>query len=611
MKRVTVQSLLLGVCLAAPAAVAFAASEPSLHEVLERQVAQMFPHEPELRSMLGLTGDGLEHLDGRLTDASMAHRAHLRSTMAQARSEVAAFDRASLEGQERWSHDMAMWFYTSQIELMGFEWSPASINVYAIDQLFSPPIMLPQFMENHHRIADEADARNYVARLHAIGPKLDQVMEVVAMQAEHGVIPPRVALDGVAGHVRTLLAADPTDSVFIGPLRRKLEALDTVDARQRAELIDAAQQAVAESVNPAYSRLLARVGELKEEMPDNRGVWSLPDGEAYYAAALRWNTSTDLGADEIHRMGLEEVARIEQEMDAVLVAQDLTAGSVVERIASLSDNPKLNYEDSAQGREELLADIRRILDELDPLIPAFFSRVPEQPLEVRAVPEYAEATAPGGSYFPPALDGSRPGLFLINLGDVESNTRWSIPTLTYHEGAPGHHFQIALAQTLTGLPFLRRSLNPSAFTEGWALYAEQLVAEMGVYEDDPWGDLGRLQAEMFRAVRLVVDTGIHHKRWTPEQAMAYMREKTGKAESDVRIEINRYIVWPGQACSYKIGHLKMLELRAQARQRLGDRFDIRAFHDVVLGGGALPLSVLEGVVDEWIQERLRADSTRT
>lgn len=597
----------LAVCfgMALPMSALAAPSDADLHAVMDRQAERIIALDPEIRSMLGVAGDGLEHLDGELTDVSLQRRERMRSLTAQMRAEVAAFDPGSLKAQERWSRAFALWFYDAQLELMGFEWSPASINAYAVDQLYSPPTMLPQFMDNHHRLADERDAAMYVRRLEAIGPKLDQVVEVVDMQARHGVIPPRVALDGLVEQIGALLAPEPAKSVFVGSLERRLEGLEGIEPARRETLLAEARKAVAEQVNPAYGRLLARLTELQARMPESRGVWSLPDGDAFYDAALRWNTSTDLGADEIHRIGLSEVARIEREMDAILVSQGMEEGSVVERIDRLADDPRLNYEDSPEGRAALLADIRRILDELEPHIPQYFSRVPEQPMEVRPVPEYAQANAPGGAYFPPALDGSRPGLFLINLGDVTSNTRWSIPTLTYHEGVPGHHFQIAIAQTLTELPILRRHLNPSAFTEGWALYAEQLAAEMGVYRDNPWGDLGRLQAEMFRAVRLVVDTGLHRKRWTPDQAVAYMREKTGMSEHDVRIEINRYLVWPGQACSYKIGHLKMVALRTRAQERLGERFDIRAFHDLVLGGGALPLSVLEAIVEEWIEATLR------
>lgn len=578
-----------------------AQEQGDLHALMDEHADLIIATDPEVRTMLGISDDGLDHLSGQLTDASLERREFLRSELARMHAEIEAFDRDALAPQQRWSRDLALWMYASQAELMAFEWAPHTTSVYAIDQLFGVPVMLPQFMGNHHTIASETDAEQYVERLQAVGAKLDQLIEVVDMQAAHGVIPPRVALDGLADQIRALTAPDAADSAFFEPFERGVQALEDLDDDRRQALLASARAAVAGQVNPGYGRLLARVEALKQDMDESRGVWSLPDGDAYYDAALRWNTSTDLGADEIHRIGLAEVERIEGEMDAILAAQGLDQGSVTERILGLADEDSLNYEDSEAGREELLADIRRLLDELDPLIPQYFGRVPEQPLEVRPVPAYAEASAPGGSYFPPALDGSRPGLFMINLGDVESNTRWSIPTLTYHEGAPGHHFQIALGQTLTDLPFLRRHLNPSAFTEGWALYAEQLAAEMGVYAADPWGDLGRLQAEMFRAVRLVVDTGLHRMRWTPEQAAAYMREKTGMAGTDVRIEINRYLVQPGQACSYKIGHLGMLALRERARERLGEDFDIRAFHDVVLGNGALPLDVLEGVVGQWVE----------
>ncbi|WP_342367068.1 DUF885 domain-containing protein [Lysobacter arenosi] len=343
-----------------------------------------------------------------------------------------------------------------------------------------------------------------------------------------------------------------------------------------------------------------RLDEVIATRSGNRGVWALPDGKAFYDAALRWNTSTDLDADAIHRIGLQEVARIDKEVDALLVRQGLREGTVGERMQALNKDPRFLYADSDAGRAELVADIQRSLDKLQPRIPEYFGRVPTQRLEVRTVPVQAQATAPGGYYSPPAMDGSRPGVFFINLGDMAANTRFSLPTLTYHEGSPGHHFQISLGQTLTGLPLLRRSLNPSAFSEGWALYAEQLAAEMGLYKDDPWGDLGRLRAEMFRSVRLVVDTGLHRKRWTPERAIDYMQAKTGMTEAEVRIEVYRYLVQPGQASSYKMGHLKMVELRQRAQKRLGKRFDIRAFHDLVLGNGALPLSVLEKAVDEWV-----------
>jgi uncharacterized protein (DUF885 family) len=576
----------------------------SFHRLLDELTARSINSNPELRSMLGLSGDGVGDLSHRMNDVSLPRREVLRAEMQEGLQAVAAVDRQALIGQERWSHDLATWFYRTQIDLMAFDWSPAWLpagaSVYAVDQLFSIPVSIPQFMENHHRVVDEHDAENYVARLEAIATKLDQVIANFDMQAAHGVVPPEVALEGAAAQIRTLLAPEPGASLFVDALWRKLNQVPAIDAQRRAALLGEAEEAVRTHTNPAYARLLARIDAALAKHPGNHGVWALPDGKAFYDAALRWNTSTTLDADAIHRIGLEEVARIETRMDALLDTRGLTDGPVGARVVALAKDPRFAYENSDAGRAQVIADIEAAIDRLQPHIPEYFGLVPEQPLQVRPVPAHAQDTAPGGYYYPPAMDGSRPGTFFINLGDIASNTRWSLPTLAYHEGSPGHHFQISLGQTLTDLPLLRRSLNPSAFTEGWALYAEQLVAEMGLYEDDPLGDLGRLQAEMFRAVRLVVDTGLHRKRWTPEQAIAYMVEKTGMNPDDVRTEVHRYLVQPGQACSYKIGHLKMLELREDAKARLGERFDIRAFHDVVLGNGALPLLVLEQVVDEWV-----------
>lgn len=576
----------------------------SFHQRLDDLITININSNPELRSILGITDDDIGDISDQMTDVSLSRRAELRTELQQLLEMINSYDRQDLTGQERWSHDLATWFYQIQIDLMAFDWAaawlPVGNSVYAVDQLFSIPVSIPQFMQNHHAITSEGEAQNYIARLEAIGRKLDQVVDNFDLQVEHGVIAPKVALEGAAGQIRTLLAPQAGSSIFVETFASKLDAVPDIDAERRQALMSEAEQAVREHTNPAYARLLARLDQTLAQDPPSNGVWALPDGEALYAAALRWNTSTNLDADSIHQIGHDEVARVEQQMDKLLRAEGLSEGSVGQRVVQLAKDPRFIYDDSDEGRAELIADIEAALDRLTPYIPHYFNRVPEQELQVLPVPEHAQATAPGGYYFPPALDGSRPGIFFINLGDIKSNNRWSLPTLAYHEGAPGHHFQISLAQTLDDLPFLRRMLNPSPYTEGWALYAEQLVAEMGVYDEDPLGDLGRLQAEMFRSVRLVVDTGLHHKRWTPEQAEAYMIEKTGMNSRDVRAEINRYLVLPGQATSYKIGHLKMLELRENARERLGERFDIREFHDVVLSNGALPLLVLEQVVDEWV-----------
>jgi len=602
---------LFALCLTAVISMGVAAepeSEPAnFHELLDDLAARSITNDPEIRSILGLTDDGLGDLSHEMTDVSLQRRAQLRAELRQALEEVSAYEREALKGQERWSYDLSRWLYRTQVDLMAFDWVPAwlpaSGSVYAVDQLFSIPVTIPQFMQNHHAINNEEDAQNYITRLKGIGRKLDQVSDNFDMQAEKGVTPPKVALEGASAQIRTLLEPESGASIFVEILQRKLKKLPGISTKQRQELLDKAESAVYKYTNPAYERLLTRLEKTLEANPPNRGVWALPEGKAFYDSALRWNTSTNLDANEIHQIGLEEVARIEKRMDTLLSAQGLDKGSVGERVNALAKDARFAYEDSDEGRKQVIADIEAALERLSLHIPDYFSRLPEQSLQVLPVPEHAQETSPGGYYFPPAMDGSRPGTFFINLGDMASNNRWSLPTLAYHEGSPGHHFQISLGQTLDELPLLRRSLNPSAFTEGWALYAEQLAAEMGVYEDFPLGDLGRLQAEMFRSVRLVVDTGLHRKRWTPERAEAYMLEKTGMNARDVRAEINRYLVQPGQATSYKMGHLKILSIRTDAKERLGEHFDIRAFHDVVLGNGALPLLVLEQVVDEWVAVR--------
>jgi len=576
----------------------------AFHALVDAQVMQSINQEPELRSLLGITGGAAGDTTGRLNDVSLPRRAVLRAGLQANLDAIEAWDRDRLPGQDRWTHAMVTWFYRTQIDLMAVDWAPAWLPVgastYAVDQLFSVPVQLPQFMANQHPVTDEASARKYIERLRAIATKLDQVGDNFDMQAGHGVVPPEVALQGAADQIRGLIAPEPAASTFVVAFETKLEKLEGIAPSLRAALLAEAATAVREAVNPAYARLLARLERALATKPGNHGMWALPQGDAYYDAALRWNTSTTLDADRIHQLGLDEVARIERGMDRLLQARGLREGSVRERIERLSKDERHAYPDSDVGRAALLGDVDRILADVRRRVPRYFGRVPPQPLEVRRIPVLAEATSPGGYYTQPAMDGSRPGVFFINLRDMASYTRWNLPTLIYHEGVPGHHFQIALGQTLTELPLLRRSLNPSAYTEGWALYAEQLASEMGVYSDAPLGELGRLQAEMFRSVRLVVDTGLHRKRWTPERAMAYMRDKTGMTEADVRSEVHRYLVQPGQACSYKIGHLKMIELRERAQDALGERFDLRAFHDVVLGNGALPLLVLEQVVDEWI-----------
>ena len=319
----------------------------------------------------------------------------------------------------------------------------------------------------------------------------------------------------------------------------------------------------------------------------------MPDGAAYYAYLLRENTTTTLKPDEVHQLGLSEVTRIEGEMRALLDANGFAGQAIGAAMEQLAKDPRFLFPNDDKGRAGIMTEYQRLLADATERSKQLFLTMPRAKLEVWRVPEFKQATAPGAYYEGAAMDGTRPGVFYVNLRDLSENPKWSMPTLAYHEGVPGHHLQISIAQELQGLPQFRKFIPFTAYEEGWALYTEWLAKQAGWYQGDPFGDLGRLQAELFRAVRLVVDTGIHAKRWTREQAIAYMREKTGMGEKEVTAEIERYIVMPGQACAYKVGMLKLQELRARAQRELGEKFDQREFHDVVLKNGALPLEILE------------------
>ena len=335
-----------------------------------------------------------------------------------------------------------------------------------------------------------------------------------------------------------------------------------------------------------------------------------PTAIVIYAAALQSNTTTNLSADEIHALGVSEVERIELEMMSILDAQGIQGATLAERIQQLNVEPAQNFANTDAGRAEMIAYLHQVNDRVMAAAPKFFRTIPPQPLEIVRVPEYSQDSSPGGYYNPPALDGSRPGRFYINLKNTADNPKWTLPTLMIHEGAPGHHFQLSAQQLIKGVPMLRKVLPFSAYAEGWALYAERVAKiDMGFYDDDPLGDLGRLQAEMFRAVRLVVDTGMHAKHWTREQSIEYMVAKTGMTAAEVTREIERYVVWPGQATSYKVGQLAMLRMRDEAQQALGSRFDLSAFHEVILMNGSMPLAVLEEVVREWIATQREKPAT--
>jgi uncharacterized protein (DUF885 family) len=554
--------------------------------------------QPEmLTSMRMLEQFGIRGHNARLSDASPQAADETLAFWQQEYEVFQRYDRDRYSGQALLSYDVFDFFMSNTLADAD-RWR---YHNFPVNQMFGAQSNLPNFMTQQHVIDDELGAKHYIARLELFDRQFRHIIEGLKIREEHGILPPSFAVTKVIDQVEGFLDASPQEHLLIMHFDENLEALEgsELSPERRTELRDQAIAAVENSVYPGYRNLLDYLRELEPKATSSDGVWRLPDGEAFYRMAIRQHTTTDMSADEIHTIGLAEVERIGAEMDTILRAEGLTEGSIGERVQQLSERDDQLYPDTDAGREQILADYQRIIDEIDPAMDEYFNLRPSVGVEVRRVPEFSEETAPGAYYQPPSMDGQRPGVFYANLRDVSEIPKFGMRTLAYHEGVPGHHFQLAITQQLDDLPMFRRILPFTAYSEGWALYAEQLAWEIG-FQDDPLDNLGRLQAEMFRAVRLVVDTGLHHMRWSREQAIDYMLTHTGMGRNDVVAEIERYLVMPGQALAYKVGMMKILELRERAQHELGEAFDIRDFHDQILGNGALPLTLLEKVVDDWI-----------
>jgi uncharacterized protein (DUF885 family) len=562
-----------------------------------RVFAQFALDNPELLTSLRILDQyGLNFSADELADASIAAEdkqlAKLRADYEMFRS----YDRESYEGQDRLSYDIWDFFMKNQVDGERWRW-----HNYPVNQMFGVQSGLPNFMADQHLVLNQRDADNYVARLQKFPLRFEQVIEGLRKREEVGVLPRQFTVDKVLKQMRGFIEPKPAEHMLVTTLKEKLDKIDAAKMDQSAKdaVLAAATAEVEASVYPAYRDLIAYFESIQPKATSNDGAWSLPDGKAYYDYEVRSNTTTDMSAEELHEIGIREVARIAAEMDAILVAAGYTEGTIGARVRALGDDPSQLYPDTPEGREQILKEYMRIIAEINAGLGDWFATMPKAGVQVQRVPEFSQATAPGAYYQPPSLDGARPGTFYANLRNVKEVTKFGMRTLAYHEAVPGHHFQIAIAQELQGLPIFRRMIPFTAYAEGWALYSEQVAWEAG-FQDNPLDNLGRLQAEMFRAVRLVVDTGLHAKQWTREQAIGYMVDYTGMGDDEVTAEIERYLVLPGQALAYKVGMMKILDLRARARAELGDKFDIRGFHDVVLKNGSMPMTVLEGVVDEWV-----------
>jgi len=569
-----------------------------LNNYVNKITLQLTFDSPQILTQLGfIDNTPLDFHSGKLDDQTKAHEDAVLARLRKARAGLDKYGPDGLSGQELITWKTTAWFLDDLIREGEFEH-----DGYRVNQISGVAVDTPQFLTDAHVIKDERSVQRYLSRLAEFGRVLRETRVRVEDDRAAGVIPPDFVIDQSLVGMRAFIADGAAKNPLVTTLPAKLEKIESLTAAERQAFVKRAEELVASQVIPGYQAMITLFEDMRPQSSHDAGIWRIPDGDRIYAAALQSSTTTNLSADEIHKLGVSEVERIEQEMVTILDAQAIQGATLAERIEQLNVDPAQNFPNTDAGRTEMIAYLHQINDRVMAAAPKFFVTIPPQPLEIVRVPEYSQDSSPGGYYNPPALDGSRPGRFYINQKNTADNPKWTLPTLMIHEGAPGHHFQLSAQQLIKGVPMLRKVLPFSAYAEGWALYAERVAKiDMGFYEQDPLGDLGRLQAEMFRAVRLVVDTGMHAKHWSREQSIEYMVAKTGMTEAEVTREIERYVVWPGQATSYKVGQLAMLRMRDEAQKALGARFDLRGFHEVILMNGSMPLAVLEEVVREWIK----------
>ncbi|MCC2978490.1 DUF885 domain-containing protein [Sphingomonas sp. PL-96] len=465
----------------------------------------------------------------------------------------------------------------------------------------SPAGSIPVLLINNHKVDTVADARAYIARLRDTERVMREVAATMREQAAAGIVPNQVNFAPARADAQKVITGAPfdsgPDSTLMADFRKKVAALDAPAATKDTLLADA-QAALTGPFRQGYGVLLAALDAIEPQSKGNFGAWSLPNGAAYYADRLKNSTTTDMTAEQVHALGLAQVAAIRKEMEAVKQQVGFT-GTLEQFFDHIRSDPKFKYPNTEAGREAYLGDARAVIASVMAVAPRYFRELPKAPLEVRAVEKWREGTASTAFYNRPSADGSRPGIYYVNLVDMNQTQKVQVAAIASHEGAPGHHFQIARQQELTGIPKFRKFGGYGAYTEGWGLYSERLADEMGVYKD-PYARFGMLSLQVWRAIRLVLDTGIHAKRWDRERAIAYFKANSSVSDTDIAREVDRYFNWPGQATSYMVGQLKITELRRRAERELGDRFDIRDFHEAVLSQGALPLDVLDEQVSRYI-----------
>lgn len=578
-----------------PAASGDARLKALLDQFFEEQLAER----PETATQIGLDTEARAHLRSRLTGVSRADRERVveahRSRLARLRD----FPEAGLSRTGRFDRAAVLWRLERVVEGGGrfrfgeaqnrYLYSPYS--PYAVSQLSGPHQTVPEFLDSFHPVASAGDAEAYLERLSIFSRLLDDATDAMNIDAAAGVVPPDFALDGAIVQLSRLRAPTAAEHGLVGSLSRRAAA-----AGLAGDWTNRATALVERQIYPALDRQLAAARRLRPRATSDAGVWKLPDGEAYYAGALRFQTTTGLSPAEVYAMGERQVAELEAQLDPLLRSLALTQGSVGQRLVALSTRPDQLFPNDAGGRAAVIAYMAERMSALRPRLGAAFNVRPTAPMEIVRVPPEIEDGAPGGYASPPSFDGSRPDRFFINLKTTADLPRFSLPTLAFHEGMPGHLWQGATLALGADRPMMRRLREGyAAYSEGWALYGEQLADELGIYDEDIPGRIGFLQSMLFRAVRLVVDTGLHARRWSRDRAADYLVEHTGVSRAPAVREVNRYAVWPGQACSYKVGHNEWVRLREVARAAGGSQFDLRRYHDL-LTLGSMPLQVLDELV---------------
>ncbi len=588
---------------AAPDAEAVAAETARLNKWFAAKYEEELDFSPILKTQLGRKDD-YDKIDDGSEAAEDVQLEWRRKTVADLREN---FDYDLLTPAAQLSYDI--WVYNLQ---QAEAEAPYRRREFVFNQMSGAHSFLPNFMINFHRVDDVSDMEAYIARIGGVSRLIDQLVERSKLGASEGVRPPKFAFEAVIDECRKLLSGAPFGGEGASPLwadaNAKIDALvegGAIDDARADALRAAAEAALTSSFEPSYEALIAW---MEEDMPNAdevaTGVWKLPQGRDYYAERIANQTTTDMTPGEVHAFGLAEVARIRAEMEDVKERVGFD-GSLEAFFVHMREGEEFYYPDTDEGREDYLQAARDHLAFINERLPDYFGLLPKADLVVKRVEAFREQDGGAQHYFPGAPDGSRPGVFYAHLSDMGSMPIPQLEVIAYHEGNPGHHMQISIAQELEGVPEFQTQSFFNGYVEGWALYSELLAKEMGAYED-PYSDFGRLTTEIWRAIRLVVDTGLHDKEWTEEEAVAYFTANSPAAEGQIRSEVRRYIVIPGQATGYKIGMQKILDLRAKAQAALGDEFDIKAFHDVVLGSGALPLAILERRIDRWIAEKKTA-----